>query len=202
MEQFTALLRQLRLKGIRHIGGDVVLDRSAFAVPGEDPASFDNKPLRPYNAGPDALLVNFKALTLNLSATDGRVRVAPARRPDLTIDNQLKATNGDCGSDWKDFVIIRPASTAAGNGWSFPAHTPKPVVKSTYRFRPSQPTFRSPACSGLCGRSRAAPWPARCAPARRPPRPSSSPARILRPWPSSSGISTNSPIMSWPGGSF
>ena len=126
VEQFTALLRQLRLKGIRHIGGDVVLDRSAFAVPGEDPATFDNKPLRPYNAGPDALLVNFKALTLNLSATDGRVRVAPETPADnLTIDNQLKATNGDCGSDWKDFVIIRPRLDGNGQRLEFSGTFPE-----------------------------------------------------------------------------
>ena len=49
------------------IGGDLILDRSAFTLPIHNPAEFDNEPLRPYNAGPDALLVNLKSLRLTLS---------------------------------------------------------------------------------------------------------------------------------------
>lgn len=57
LEQFWLLLRQLRARGVGEIGGDLVLDRSAFALPPHNAAEFDNEPLRPYNAGPDALLV-------------------------------------------------------------------------------------------------------------------------------------------------
>lgn len=66
LEQFWLLLRQLRTHGITEINGDLVLDRSAFAVPIHDAAAFDNEPLRPYNAGPDALLVNLKSVRLSL----------------------------------------------------------------------------------------------------------------------------------------
>lgn len=55
LEQFWLLLRQLRARGVVDIAGDLVLDRSAFAVPPHDPAAFDGEPLRPYNVGPDAL---------------------------------------------------------------------------------------------------------------------------------------------------
>ena len=64
LEQFWLLLRQLHARGITRIDGDLVLDRSAFALPPHDPAAFDNEPLRPYHAGPDALLVNLKSLSL------------------------------------------------------------------------------------------------------------------------------------------
>ena len=40
------------------------LDHTAFETMEVDPSTFDGEPLRPYNATPDALLVNFKALTL------------------------------------------------------------------------------------------------------------------------------------------
>ena len=66
LEQFWLLLRQLRARGVGDISGDLVLDRSAFALPPHDPAEFDNEPLRPYNAGPDALLINLKSLRLTL----------------------------------------------------------------------------------------------------------------------------------------
>jgi D-alanyl-D-alanine carboxypeptidase/D-alanyl-D-alanine-endopeptidase (penicillin-binding protein 4) len=69
LEQFWLLLRQLRARGLSEIGGDLVLDRSAFALPPHDPGEFDNEPLRPYNAGPDALLVNFKSVRLTCSQT-------------------------------------------------------------------------------------------------------------------------------------
>jgi D-alanyl-D-alanine carboxypeptidase/D-alanyl-D-alanine-endopeptidase (penicillin-binding protein 4) len=68
LEQFWLLLRQLRQRGVKEINGDLILDRSAFALSAHDPGEFDQQPLRPYNAGPDALLVNFKSLRLLLQA--------------------------------------------------------------------------------------------------------------------------------------
>jgi D-alanyl-D-alanine carboxypeptidase/D-alanyl-D-alanine-endopeptidase (penicillin-binding protein 4) len=44
LEQFWLLLRQLRGRGLSEIGGDLVLDRSAFALPPHDPGEFDNEP--------------------------------------------------------------------------------------------------------------------------------------------------------------
>ena len=62
IEQWAAFMADLRAQGLRKIDGDLVLDRSYFNLPEHDPAAFDQEPLRPYNVGPDALLVNFKAL--------------------------------------------------------------------------------------------------------------------------------------------
>ena len=67
LEQFWLLLRQLRARGVNEISGDLVLDRSAFALAAHDPGEFDNEPLRPYNAGPDALLVNLRSCLLYTS---------------------------------------------------------------------------------------------------------------------------------------
>ena len=110
-DQFDRLLRQLRGRGVREIRGDLVLDRSAFAVAESDPARFDAQPMRPYNVAPDALLLNFKAVTLRLLPDDEGKAVIVAGEPlstNLDIVNQLKlgkAThgngNGDCG-DWRE----------------------------------------------------------------------------------------------------
>jgi D-alanyl-D-alanine carboxypeptidase/D-alanyl-D-alanine-endopeptidase (penicillin-binding protein 4) len=62
VERIWLLMRRLQGLGIQKIQGDIVLDRSAFDLPERNPASFDGEPLRPYNAAPDALLVNFKSL--------------------------------------------------------------------------------------------------------------------------------------------
>src|SRR6185503_5026655 len=67
VEQWQAFIGELRAKGLAVIDGDLVLDRSRFALPPYDPAAFDHEPLKPYNVGPDALLVNFKSLRLTLA---------------------------------------------------------------------------------------------------------------------------------------
>ena len=65
LERLWLLLRRLQAQGIDDIRGDIVLDRSAFVVNGHDAAQFDGEPLRPYNAAPDALLINFKSVVMN-----------------------------------------------------------------------------------------------------------------------------------------
>jgi len=62
IEQFQAFIATLRATGLTAIRGDLVLDRSYFAPAAHDPAAFDAEPLKPYNVGPDALLVNFKSV--------------------------------------------------------------------------------------------------------------------------------------------
>ena len=64
MERLWLALRRLQAMGVRAIDGDIVLDRSAFALAAHDPGRFDGEPLRPYNVSPDALLVNYKSLVM------------------------------------------------------------------------------------------------------------------------------------------
>ncbi len=65
VERLWLLMRRLKALGIDRIEGDLVLDRSAFEVPPVDPGQFDGEPTRPYNASPDALIVNYKSLLLH-----------------------------------------------------------------------------------------------------------------------------------------
>jgi len=106
LEQFWLLLRQLRERGVTDISGDLVLDRSAFSLPPHDPAEFDNEPLRPYNAGPDALLVNLKSLSLSLLADPEKKAVSvivETPSDDLRIENRLLLTQESCG-DWREKI--------------------------------------------------------------------------------------------------
>ena len=104
LEQFWLLLRQLRTRGVSDIVGDLILDRSAFSLPPHDPAEFDNEPLRPYNAGSDALLVNLKSirLTLHPNAAQRTTQIIPETpSDDLQISNRLRLTDEACG-DWRE----------------------------------------------------------------------------------------------------
>ena len=115
-EQFWLLLRQLRDKGLREIRGNLLLDRSHFASTAHDPARFDGEPLRPYNVGPDALLVNYKAVRLSF-APDAARRIltvsAEPFPPQFDLVNLVKLTDGTCGSAWYEGIRMDLAETGA-----------------------------------------------------------------------------------------
>ncbi|WP_313070593.1 D-alanyl-D-alanine carboxypeptidase/D-alanyl-D-alanine-endopeptidase [Melaminivora sp.] len=103
VERLWLLLRRLRAQGVQAIAGDIVLDRSAFAPAAHDAAQFDGEPWRPYNAAPDALLVNYKAVTLGF-LPDPAAGVAH-----VSIEPPLARM------DWPVSVPLAPAGTACGD---------------------------------------------------------------------------------------
>ncbi len=58
------LLRQVRGLGIDRIAGNIIIDDSALRLPAHNPYAFDGQGMRPYNAGPSGLMINFNALRL------------------------------------------------------------------------------------------------------------------------------------------
>ena len=103
LENFWLLLRRLRALGLREIRGDLVLDRSYFEAAEYDPAKFDAEPLRAYNVGPDALLLNFKAVRFQFVPDADRRTVtviAEPRPAGLEFAASVRASDGDCG-DWR-----------------------------------------------------------------------------------------------------
>ena len=120
IEHLWGLLRKLRVRGIQHTGGDIVLDRTVFNVPTIDPGAFDDKPMRPYNVGPDGLLINFRSLRFTLLPDNGRPRVLMETPSDgLRVDNQLRSGEGGCGSNWKDFINVRLIPENTGSRLEF-----------------------------------------------------------------------------------
>lgn len=100
-ERLWALARQLRARGLREIRGDLILDRSFFAPVAHDPAKFDGESRRAYNVGPDALLLNFKAVDFRF-VPDGRgVRVVGEPDfPNVEIASRVKLAPGPC-NNWR-----------------------------------------------------------------------------------------------------
>jgi len=124
VERLWLLMRRLQGLGIQKIQGDIVLDKSAFDLPERNPASFDGEPLRPYNAAPDALLVNFKSLVFQFvpdrAANVARIHVEPPLAG-VQFPITVPLSNTDCSdyrsslrADWTDPLRIRFAG-------SFPA---------------------------------------------------------------------------------
>lgn len=110
IEQFWLWLSELRARGLREIHGDLILDRSYYDLAEHDPAEFDNDPVRAYNVGPDALLINFN--TLRLRYTPDGIGLKVVSEPPLdgfTLDNQLtpKGEKVNC-DNWDDLFSVQP----------------------------------------------------------------------------------------------
>ncbi len=102
-ERIEDLMRAIQEQGIRRIDGDILLDNSVFRLPAHDAAAFDDDPLRPYNAGPDGLLLNFKALIFRFVPDPAGRRVRVESEPPMAgveIPAEVPATNGACGN-WR-----------------------------------------------------------------------------------------------------
>lgn len=122
VERLQALLTQVQNSGVRAIHGDIVLDRSAFNVSGPGAADFDGEPLRPYNARPDALLVNFKSLVMTFTPDPATGRALVRSEPPLAgvlVDQSVPLANSSRCGDWRSDLratLDRPDSVQfAGN---------------------------------------------------------------------------------------
>ena len=125
IENFWLLLRNLRARGVREIRGDVVLDRTYFNAGDFDPARFDGDPIRPYNTGPDALLVNFKAISVQFVPEPDARTVRLVAEPALDVAqivNNVTLSEGACG-DW----VARPKFEPQGS-----AEAVRLVISGTY----------------------------------------------------------------------
>lgn len=103
-DHFARWLREMRQRGLREIRGDLVLDRHAFALVTSEAGPFDQEIMRPYNVLPDALLLNFNAISVQLLPQAGqatRLAVEPALS-NLELVNQLRSEDhAECG-DWRE----------------------------------------------------------------------------------------------------
>lgn len=103
IERWWLLLQRVRALGIREIRGDLVLDRSAYAGTAEAGPTLDGNELRPYNVAPDALLINFKALSLDFVPEEatGLARIIATPQLDgMRVPSHVPLADGPC-ADWK-----------------------------------------------------------------------------------------------------
>jgi len=123
IERVWLLLRRVQQYGVREVRGDIVLDRSAFAAPAALPADFDGDPTRPYNVLPDALLLNYKAVTYSFVPDTARgvarVIADPDLAPDRPAERSVPLAPGPC-DDWRGAL----KAAAAEGGYRFNGRFP------------------------------------------------------------------------------
>ena len=106
LERMWLLLRRVQQLGVRDIRGDIVLDRSAFTLPEQNPGEFDGEGLRPYNVSADALLLNYKSVVLTFTPMPSKGIALVAVDPPLQnvkLDASLPLTNAAC-DDWRSVL--------------------------------------------------------------------------------------------------
>jgi D-alanyl-D-alanine carboxypeptidase/D-alanyl-D-alanine-endopeptidase (penicillin-binding protein 4) len=104
IERFWMLVHRLRGLGLRQIHGDLVLDKSVFDPHAASGGSLDGNDLRPYNVAPDALLVNFKTLSLEFvpdrASAVARIIATPTLAG-MRLPASVPLASGPCG-DWRE----------------------------------------------------------------------------------------------------
>ncbi len=123
-ERLWLMLRRVQQLGVREIRGDIVLDRSAFVVPEQNPADFDGEPLRPYNVRADALLLGYRSVLIGFTPDAARGVALVSVDPPLagvSADASVPLGTGPC-NDWRADLradFSDPARLQLGG--SFPA---------------------------------------------------------------------------------
>ena len=97
IERFREILEDIKAQGINNIQGNIYVDRSRFSTPYHNPKTFDEAPTRPYNAGPDALLINENKFSLTFTPHPSDQSVLIASTPSLgKLVNELRLGSGTC----------------------------------------------------------------------------------------------------------
>ena len=110
LERLWLMLRRVQQSGVREIRGDIVLDGSAFAPADGAPADFDGEPNRPYNVRPEALLLNYKAVTYTFVPDPARGVAQVLVEPPLAghvVDRTVPLSAGPC-DDWRGGLKAQP----------------------------------------------------------------------------------------------
>ncbi len=99
LEDLWRFLWELRARGLKTIGGDLVIDNSAFAPPDSTREAFDGKGKSPYNALPIAFSVNQQVSTVELRLDPGGKTLRAYLDPPIgqvALRNQLRIVQGPC----------------------------------------------------------------------------------------------------------
>ena len=117
VEDFALEVHRLIGNGVRHIDGDIIVDRSHFSLPAGDPAAFDGRATRPYNLLPDAAIVNYRNLSFEMTPVAGedyaRIVTLPVMAG-VEVPHRIRLKKkGGCGN-WKDAIGYKMETLADG----------------------------------------------------------------------------------------
>ena len=113
VEKVQELIQGLSQSGVKELRAPLVIDRSIFKEERQDAASFDEAPSMPYNAQPDAALMNFHAISFNFDPVAQTVDTVP-KLSQFVLNNNVQWIDGACPADgWKSTVRLNNTSFGA-----------------------------------------------------------------------------------------
>ena len=106
IERLDELVQQLKGTGLKQLNAPLLIDRSAFANLEQTPGQFDGEPAMPYNALPDAALLNYHALSFRFDPEHQQVRMVPWL-DGFDLNNRVRFVDGECPANgWKSTVNV------------------------------------------------------------------------------------------------
>ncbi|WP_171815128.1 D-alanyl-D-alanine carboxypeptidase [Advenella kashmirensis] len=151
------MIRSVQAKGLRHLS-DVIVDRSLFAPIFTDPGDFDGSPERPYNANPDAMMVNLGAIMLNLKPDRQSGNWDISFEPDIQnppVAGHLGLTTGACVKSRTGSELTGMVQTDSVPPCSSRANCLRPVANFPFTGLSDHKPIRFPAFLSAYGRQRA-----------------------------------------------
>lgn len=119
LQDVWRLLRELRLAGVKHIAGDWVLDRRAFAEEPTDTSQFDGEGARPYNVQPDGLLMSLNASRFIFRPNDAAWHISVDPLPlGWTVQGSVAMVGSTPCGDWRSKLSISFKSNVNHEGGS------------------------------------------------------------------------------------
>jgi len=111
-KHLASIVKRIKAKGIRKITGDIVIDRTYFAVGNRNNSGFDKHTYSPYNAMPDAMMFNERISTICVTPKKNSVR---KKVPDgsYVIQNNLQRVSKPCKGrySWPGLKIDESSGT-------------------------------------------------------------------------------------------
>lgn len=94
-DDLPEIINEISKRGIRKIGGSILIDRSYFKVGNKDNSGFDENIYSPYNAMPDAMMFNERISTICVAPNKNRV-IQKSVDYSYKIVNHLQRINVPC----------------------------------------------------------------------------------------------------------
>ena len=119
IERLDELVEQLKKRGVRQLNAPLMVDRSIFSVSDQNPGQFDGEPSMPYNALPDAALLNFHALSFRFDPATAQVGMVPWL-DGFDLKNRVRFVDGDCpAGGWKSTITLSVMGYSAVVGGTY-----------------------------------------------------------------------------------
>lgn len=118
-QNYWKFVQGIQEKGIHTITGKVIIDNSFFDKVPKDRASFDQRPLRTYNALPSALMYNFQASRFLFRPNEKKNKIDIIPHPwipNLNYINNVKLSKGRCRRSHytQKFKMVEDTLTISG----------------------------------------------------------------------------------------